>query len=112
MNKNEFKQMLENAKKTFPSHRMIYLRIRKDAKNPFDSPTMDKFIRTRNIFPKYRCYIHDEYVSFYYLSIPKTIVARLPINDKLWIELFCVFKLSKEKKKKKKKRKMYFQDNR
>lgn len=94
---DDFKAQVKLAKKTFPSHQLIRLRIKKKPVNPFGSPTMDKFIHTRDIHPEYDAYIHDESISIYYVGTEKNIVASLPFDDKLWIELFSVFELVPEK---------------
>lgn len=95
---NDFAAQVKLAKKTFPSHKKIRLRIKKRPVNPFGSPTMDKFIYTRNTYPEYDAYIHDNSISIYYIGTETPVVVRLPLDDKLWIELYRVFKLVPEKK--------------
>lgn len=92
-NKKIFDQKVREAKKTFPSHRKIRLRIKQNPVNPFNSATMDKFIHTRDIHPEYDAYIHEDYMSIRYINTDKKISAPLRIDDKLWIELLSVFEL-------------------
>lgn len=77
------------AKAIFPFHRRIRLRIKENPCNPFQSPTMEKFILTRETYPEYQAYFHDEYVSIHYENT--SISVQLPYSDKLWIELSSVF---------------------
>ncbi len=95
--KKVFDQKVREAKKTFPSHRKIRLRIKQNPVNPFGSVTMDKFIHTRDIHPEYDAYIHKEYISIRYVNTEENILTRLPFDDKLWIELLSVFELVPEK---------------
>ncbi len=91
--KHFFKADVEKAKKSFPSHCLIRLRIKQNPVNPYTSITMEKIIGMRKLHPEYVFYIHerDNYVRYSCPTIENFESVKLPLDDKLWVELFSIF---------------------
>ena len=89
----DFNKLLKQAKDTFPLRREFCLRVKKKPTNPFDSSVMGKIIKMRNSHSKYKFYIHEnyEYIRYICPSIPHFEPVKLPYDDKLLVELLCVF---------------------
>lgn len=92
-NKKEFNKKVREAKKTFPSHCKIRLRIKEYPVNPYNSTYMEKIIEMRHFHPEYEFYIHerDKYVRYSCSTIENFEPVKIQIDDKLWIELLSVF---------------------
>lgn len=97
-----FKAMVTRSQKTFPSHKKLLIRVKKSPSNPFNSSIFGKIIEMSS-FPKYQLYIHTNencsYITLYSLSIKNSEDIKLPLDDKLWIELLFVFDFVKVLKK-------------
>ena len=94
MNSDEYNYLLNEAQKTFPYHKRLKIRLRNNPTNPFGSTYMAKFIENK-AYPEYELYIHDNYFTFSSLNLKNFEPFRVSIDDKLWIELYCAFKLVK-----------------
>ena len=86
------------AKKKFPTHQYLTVRIKPDAKNPFGSTTFEKFLKMKNERPVYRLYIHlcYGYMSFSCPACKQMDTVRMPIDDKLWVEILKIFEIIPE----------------
>ena len=97
-----FSEQVEKSKKTFAPHKKLKVRIKDDAVNPFGLYMFEHFLRMREEQQRsvYELYIHtrDGYMSFSCPSCEAMDTARQPIDDKLWVEILCMFELKKEKK--------------
>lgn len=96
----EFKRTLKKAKKTFPAHKELIMRIKENAVNPFGSSIFETFLRNQKTpinRKKYNLYIHlrDNYMRF--STSPPDVFEdiRLPIDNLLWIEIYYTFKVIK-----------------
>ncbi len=90
--------LVKMAQKAFPVHKELTVRLRKEAKNPFGSSVFDSFLRNRKKRQNYHMYIHlrDNYIRFSTAEKKDTFQEiRLPIDDKLWIEIKAMFVLIK-----------------
>lgn len=95
---NKYNDMLIKSRKKFPIHKRISVRVKKKPTNPFGSLSFAKIIETKED-PDYEIYIHSKYgyLTYQSVSIKNFEAVRLPIDDKLWIELYCVFDVIKVK---------------
>lgn len=90
------------SKKTFPSHKKIIICMKKHPINPYDSTIFAKIIEMKS-YPYYYLYIHkrDGYLTLRCLSLKNSEDIKIPLDYKLWIELFFVFNFVKKIKKNK-----------
>ncbi len=99
-----FSAMLARSKRTFPSHKKLLVRVKKSPSNPFCSSIFEKMIFQMDSYPEYELYIHkrDNYLTLTLKSpkIKRVEGSKIPLDDKLWIELFFVFDFVKVVKKK------------
>lgn len=86
--------------KKFPKHKRIYVRVKDNPRNPYNSTIFEKIISMKDEHPDYVIYIHDDYLTYESLTIKNFEAVRLPIDDKLWNELYFVFDVVKIKKEK------------
>ena len=97
-----FSEKLEEAKKTFTPHKKLKVRIKDDATNPFGLYMFEHFLRMREEQQRsvYELYIHtrDGYMSFSCPECENFETDRLKIDDKLWVEILCMFEIVKKKK--------------
>ena len=97
-----FSEKLEEAKKTFTPHKKLKVRIKDDATNPFGLYMFEHFLLMKEEHGRsiYELYIHtrDGYMSFSCPSCEAMDTARQPIDDKLWVEILCMFEIVKKKK--------------
>lgn len=110
MKKSEIEVFKEKAQKIFPTHKKIYLRVKKNPKVPFSPSIFEHAILLRKEHPLYEFYIHEDYIRFKSTSIKNAVPTRDWMDDKRWVELFFIFELDEEKngqKEKKKKKKKY-----
>lgn len=93
---NNHKNTIIKSRKKFPVHKRISVRVKKKPKNPFNSSAFSKIIEMKKD-PEYEIYIHsrDGYLTYQSVSIENFEAVRLPLDDKLWIELYCVFDIVK-----------------
>lgn len=91
---------LRKAKKTFPMHKRLYIRLKEHPSNPFRSLYIAKFIQNSE-YPDYELYIHDMCFTIKSLNLSNFESISIPIDDKLWIEFFCTFDFIKVIKNKK-----------
>lgn len=91
------------SKKKFPAHKELLIRIKKFPKNPYGSSIFEKIIKMKD-YPDYYLYIHkrDNYLTLRCVSIKNSQKEQIPLDYKLWIELFFVFDFVKKVKKNKK----------
>lgn len=82
--------ILKKAHKKFPTHKRIHIRLKENPTNPFNSLYIDKFIENKE-FPNYTLYIHDWYFTIYSQDLINFEPLRIPIDKKLWIEIYCSF---------------------
>lgn len=89
-------KLLIKARKKFPVHKRISVRVKEVPVNPFNSLVFDKIIQMKKD-PEYEIYIHqrDGYLTYNSVSIKNFEPVRLPLDDKLWIELYSVFDVVK-----------------
>ena len=102
-----FQAILARSQRTFPAHEYIYLRVKEHPSKPFRKTVFEKAIEMREQHPVYKFYIHtrDNYISFRPISLEKAEPIPIPIDDKIWIELFFIFELDKKKNGQNKKKK-------
>ena len=86
------KEIIKKAKRKFPKHQYLYLRVKKNPKKPYTKTVFEKAIELRRKHPVYKFYIHDNYLTFISTSIKNAEGVRVIIDDKLWIELYYIFK--------------------
>ena len=90
--------IIEKAKRKFKRHTFLYVYVKKGATVPYEKSYFHKIISDSKPplrHKKYKLYIHDAYVSINsqgFLFEPLTIF----IDDRLWIELYCVFNLEND----------------
>lgn len=87
--------IVKKAKAIFPTHKEIFLRVKKNAKSPFEKTVFERAIEMRNEHPLYKFYIHDFYLTFVSTSIKNAEPVKVQIDNKLWIELYKIFTLKK-----------------
>lgn len=94
-------KILMKARKKFPVHKRISVRVKQNPTNPFNSLVFDKIIQMKE-YPEYEIYIHSKYgyLTYKSVNIKNFEPVRLPLDDKLWIELYSVFEVTKIKDKK------------
>lgn len=95
---NNYFTTLKKAKKTFPMHKRLYIRLKENPTNPFNSLYIDKFIQNSE-YPDYELFIHDIYFTIKCLNLCLFEPVRIPTDEKLWIEIFCAFDFIKVIKK-------------
>lgn len=86
----QYYSTLRRAKKTFPKHKRLYIRLKEQPTNPFNSLYIAKFIENVE-YPDYELYIHDMYFTIKSLNLSNFESVKIPIDDMLWIEFFCTF---------------------
>lgn len=98
MKQKEICKKAKEAKKIFIPHQHITVRIKKDATNPFASTAFGKFLEMQEVRPIYNLYIHlrDNYMSFSCPTCKEFDTVKMPIDDKLWVELLCLFEILPE----------------
>lgn len=88
---NNFNNLLAESKKLFPKHKKILVRIKKLPQNPFGSTIFGKIIEGRDLYFEFIIYIHDDNLTLDSKQIRNYEPVELPIDAKLWIELYKVF---------------------
>ena len=88
---NNFNNLLKESKKTFPKHKKILVRIKDFPENPFNSLTFEKLIRDKALYSEFILYIHDEYLRINSKQIKNYEKVKIPLDQKLWIEIYEVF---------------------
>ncbi len=91
MGKMTDEKIIEKAKKKFPQHKLLNLRVKKNPKKPYKKTVFEKAIELRHFYPVYQVYIHDFYLTFTSTSIKNAESVKVKIDDKLWIELYYIF---------------------
>lgn len=81
---------LRKAQKIFKPNKRMVIRLKSHTTNIFNSSYMASFIE-KKAFPNYELYIHKEYFSLDNLGIQNFETVRIPIDDKLWLELYFCF---------------------
>ena len=94
MNQIDEKKIIEEAKRNFIRHKWLYVRVKKDASVPYEKSFFHKIIADSNNpelkHKKYILYIHEKYLTIRaqnFIFEP----IKAPLDDKLWVELDCVF---------------------
>lgn len=97
MNQIEEKEIITESKRIFLKHRWLNVYVKKSAFVPYEPSIFKKIILDskdkRFKHRKYVLYIHEDYLTIRsntHLFEP----VKVPIDDKLWVELYCVFNLS------------------
>lgn len=94
MNKAENKKIIEKSKRKFTKHKWLYVHVKKDAYVPYEKSFFHKIIADSNNpklrHKKYILYIHEEYLTIRSQDFNFEPI-KVILDDKLWIELFCVF---------------------
>lgn len=100
---HNYLQKLKKAKKTFPTHKKLLVRIKDSPTNPFYSFAFEKLIRDKELYSEFIIYIHEDYVKLISKQITNFEPVKLALDSKLWIELYEVFDfikvINKEKNK-------------
>ncbi len=90
-----FKKQVATAKKIFTPNTELFVRIKKGAHNPFGQFMFDHYLVMQEKYQRstYKLYIHLKhgYISFSCPSEPRMGTSRLRLDEKLWIELMCMF---------------------
>ncbi|MCI8616652.1 MAG: hypothetical protein HFJ60_00010 [Clostridia bacterium] len=98
MNQIDEKKVIKKAKRKFVKHKFIYVCIKENAYAPYEKSFFHKLISDSKSPLKHKnfiLYIHDNYLSIH----PNGFVLdtiKVPLDDKLWVELYCVFELDKD----------------
>ena len=89
----KFNKLVKKAKETFPLRKEIHLRVKSEPTNPFNSSIMGKIIEMRETHSEYVFYIHKnyEYIRYTCPSIEFFEPVKLPFDEKLLVEMLCVF---------------------
>ena len=88
---NNFNNLLAESKNLFPKHKKILVRIKELPQNPFGSTIFGKIIEGRDLYFEFIIYIHDDNLTLDSKQIRNYEPVELPIDAKLWIELYKVF---------------------
>ena len=88
---NNFNNLLAESKKLFPKHKKILVRIKELPQNPFGSTIFGKIIESKNTYPEFILYIHDDYLTINSTQIKNYEAVKLILDYKLWIEIYNVF---------------------
>lgn len=98
MEKKEIEKKAQESKKIFTPHKKLTVRIKKDASNPFNSTVFKKFLEMQEQRPIYNLYIHlrDKYMSLSCPTCKELDTIKIPIDNKLWVELLCMFDIISE----------------
>lgn len=81
---------VSKAKKKFPLHKRIDVRVKEEPTNPFSSIVFDKIIKNKE-HPEYFLYIHDNYITINSKTLDALNPIELFLDKKLWIEIYSVF---------------------
>lgn len=98
MNQIDEKEILKKAKRKFVTHQNLNVYVKRNAFVPYEKSWFKKIISDSKPPLRHKHYVirlHDYYLTV----IAKDFVfepIRLPIDDKLWVELYCVFNLEKD----------------
>lgn len=93
------KKIIKESKRKFHKHKWIHVYVKQDASVPYENPLFTKIIsdskNEKLKHTKFVLYIHEEYLT---ISSKDFIFdpVKIAIDDKLWIELYCVFNLVNE----------------
>lgn len=91
------KDIIKKAKQKFPKKQWIYVKVKKDAFAPYES-FFKKIVKdSKNPklnHTKYLLHIHDTTITIRSRQFPMDPI-RLELDNKLWVELYCVFKFIK-----------------
>lgn len=94
MNQINKKKIIKKAKRKFMKHKWIHVYVKEDASLPYEKSFFSKFIADSNnpvlMHKDYILYIHEDYLTIRaenFLFEP----VKVPLHDKLWVELYCVF---------------------
>ena len=90
-----FKKQVAAAKKIFIPNRELFVRIKKDAHSPFGQLMFEHYLLMQQKYQRsvYKLYIHLKhgYISFSCPGETRLDISRLRIDDKLWVEILCMF---------------------
>ena len=84
-------EIIKKAKKKFPQHKLLHLRVKENPQKPYEKTVFEQAIKLRASYPVYQVYIHEWYLTFISTSIKNAESVRVEIDDKLWIELYYIF---------------------
>ena len=95
MKQKQISKKAQHAKKIFTPHQKLTVRIKEDATNPFNSTVFNKLWEMKKQRPVYNLYIHlrDSYITISCPTCKELDPIRLPIDEKLWVELLCFFQI-------------------
>lgn len=80
----------KKARKEFKKHKRMAIRLKSNPKNPYRSMYIESFIKKRD-YPNYELYIHNEYFSIKNTDLAASETIRIPIDSKLWVEIYFCF---------------------
>lgn len=92
---HNYLQTLKKAKKTFPTHKKLLVRIKENPKNPFNSFTFEKLIRDKDLNSEFVIYIHENYIKIISKEVKNFVPIKLTLDNKLWIEIYNIFDFKK-----------------
>lgn len=89
------KKIIKKAKRKFPKHEWIYVRVKEYATVPYEASFFHKIVTDSKKLghTDYKLYIHDDRMSIRSRQFPLFEPIYVDLDDKLWIELFYVFKV-------------------
>ncbi len=83
--------VLKKSREKFPTHKKLIVRIKTSPSNPFHSTIFNKIIESKNTYPEFTLYIHDDYLTINSTQIKNYEAVKLILDYKLWIEIYNVF---------------------
>lgn len=91
----DFHRILKKAKKKFPTHKWVRIKVNENAYNPFNSMLFEKIINDSLILDhkQYALYIHDTYLSIRSIQFKNYDPIKMELDSKLWVELYCIFEI-------------------
>lgn len=91
-----FKKFVTKSQRKFVKHKWIFVCVKKNPFTPYKKSFFNKIIADSKSpleNTKYRIYIHETYMTIKSRSLPNFESIKVALDDKLWIELYLVFKI-------------------